>query len=62
MLSPCPALPPVECRDSTDQPADPPGRVLPIHRRKRRTRGWRPELPRERLLERGPAALTDDEL
>ncbi|KAF1037522.1 MAG: hypothetical protein GAK33_02873 [Burkholderia lata] len=62
MLSPCPALPPVECRDSTDLPADPPGRVLPLHRLKRRPRGWRPERPRERLLERGPAALTDDEL
>ena len=42
MLSPCPALPPVECRDSTDLPADPPGRVIPIHRRKHRLRGWRP--------------------
>ncbi|WP_420210125.1 RadC family protein [Burkholderia aenigmatica] len=66
MLSPCPALPlplpPVECRDTADLPTAPPGRVLPIRRRKRRPGDWRPERPRERLLERGPAALTDDEL
>ncbi|MDR6502916.1 RadC family protein [Burkholderia sp. DN3021] len=62
MLSPCLALPPVECRDTADVPTDPPRRVLPIRRRKRRPGDWRPERPRERLLERGPAALTDDEL
>ncbi|MCA7900428.1 DNA repair protein RadC [Burkholderia cepacia] len=62
MLSPCLTPPPVECRDTADLPAAPPGRGLPIRRRKRRPRDWRPERPRERLLERGPAALTDDEL
>ncbi|HGL6715345.1 DNA repair protein RadC [Burkholderia contaminans] len=64
MLSPCLALPlpPVECRDTDDLPATPSGRALPIRRRKRRRGDWRPERPRERLLERGPAALTDDEL
>ncbi|WGY67786.1 DNA repair protein RadC [Burkholderia cepacia] len=62
MTSPCLALSPVECCDTTDAPANPPGRVLPIRPRKRRTGDWRPERPRERLLERGPAALTDDEL
>ncbi|MDR0244506.1 MAG: DNA repair protein RadC [Burkholderia sp.] len=62
MTPPCLALSPVECRDTTDAPADPPARVLPIRPRKRRTGNWRPERPRERLLERGPAALTDDEL
>ncbi|MBJ9968171.1 RadC family protein [Burkholderia seminalis] len=62
MPSSCLALPLAECRDNADAPADPPGRVIPIHRRKRRPADWRPERPRERLLERGPAALTDDEL
>lgn len=65
MTSPCLALSPVECRDTTPAPADPPARILPIRPirpRKRRTGNWRPERPRERLLERGPAALTDDEL
>ncbi|NDV74330.1 RadC family protein [Burkholderia cenocepacia] len=62
MLSPCLIVPPAECRDTADTPADPPGRVIPINRRRRRPGDWRPERPRERLLERGPAALTDDEL
>ncbi|AOJ32339.1 JAB domain-containing protein [Burkholderia metallica] len=64
MLSSCLAvpLPPVECRDAADPPAAPSGRVIPIRRSKRRPGNWRPERPRERLLERGPDALTDDEL
>ncbi|HHL4081596.1 MULTISPECIES: DNA repair protein RadC [unclassified Burkholderia] len=62
MPSPCLILPSAECRDTADAPADSPARVIPIHRRKRRPADWRPERPRERLLERGPAALTDDEL
>ncbi|AXF21479.1 hypothetical protein CUJ89_13980 [Burkholderia pyrrocinia] len=62
MLSPCLTLPPVECRDAGDTPAEPVPGPLPARRRKRRPRNWRPDLPRERLLERGPAALTDAEL
>ncbi|KAG8149159.1 RadC family protein [Burkholderia catarinensis] len=62
MLSPCLTPPPAECRDTADAPADPAGRARPSGRRKRRPGNWRPERPRERLLERGPAALTDDEL
>lgn len=62
MLSSPLAVAPTECRDTADAPATPPRRVVPIHLRKRRPADWQPERPRERLLERGPAALTDDEL
>ncbi|WP_049018850.1 UPF0758 domain-containing protein, partial [Burkholderia multivorans] len=61
MLISCP-LPPVECRDAHDAPPAPPERAQPDAPRRRRPGNWRPNLPRERLLERGPAALTDDEL
>ncbi|CAB3757009.1 hypothetical protein GQ57_34410 [Burkholderia sp. MSh2] len=62
MLSPCLAPPPLECRDAHDRPAAAPGCALPVGRCGRLPRGWCPERPRERLLERGPAALTNDEL
>ncbi|KML48364.1 JAB domain-containing protein [Burkholderia stabilis] len=62
MLSPCPTLPPAECRDTADAPADPARRNRAGGPRKRRPPNWQPHLPRERLLERGPAALTDAEL
>ncbi|RQR24918.1 MULTISPECIES: RadC family protein [unclassified Burkholderia] len=63
MLPSCLVAPATECRDPADAPAAAARRNgtarLP---RKRRPRNWRPDLPRERLLERGPAALTDAEL
>ncbi|VBB12979.1 RadC family protein [Burkholderia stabilis] len=62
MLSPCLILSPAECRDAADAPADPPRRARTNRLRKRRPRNWHPDLPRERLLERGAAALTDAEL
>ncbi|HEM7850746.1 RadC family protein [Burkholderia multivorans] len=61
MLISC-LLPPVECRDAHDVPPAPPARAQPGAPRRRRPGNWRANLPRERLLERGPAALTDDEL
>ncbi|WP_322022155.1 RadC family protein [Burkholderia sp. BCC1977] len=63
MLSSCPAAPATECRDTADAPAAPARRIDAARPpRKRRPRNWQPDLPRERLLERGPAALTDAEL
>ncbi|RQR23735.1 JAB domain-containing protein [Burkholderia sp. Bp9143] len=63
MLSSCPAATATECRDTADAPAAPARRIDAARPpRKRRPRNWRPDLPRERLLERGPAALTDAEL
>ncbi|GBH24725.1 RadC family protein [Burkholderia vietnamiensis] len=62
MPSSCVAPPATECRDPAD-PAPPPApRVALEWPRKRRARNWKPHLPRGRLLERGPAALTDAEL
>ncbi|MGS0893770.1 RadC family protein [Burkholderia stagnalis] len=62
MPSPCPSFPLAECRDADDAPAEPVRRARPRRPRKRRPRDWQPDLPRERLLDRGPAALTDAEL
>ncbi|WDR90480.2 RadC family protein [Burkholderia ambifaria] len=62
MLSPCLAAPATECRDPADASAAPARHTGPARPRKRRPRNWKPHLPRERLLERGPAALTDAEL
>lgn len=62
MPSPCLAVAATECRDTADVPAAAARRAAPVRPRKRRPRNWKPNLPRERLLERGPAALTDAEL
>ncbi|WP_334043537.1 RadC family protein [Burkholderia ambifaria] len=62
MLSPCLAAPATECRDPAEPPAAPARPMGAARPRKRRPRNWKPHLPRERLLERGPAALTDAEL
>ncbi|KAB0659964.1 RadC family protein [Burkholderia diffusa] len=63
MLSPCLAAPATECRDIADAPVAPARRIdAATPPRTRRPRNWKPHLPRERLLERGPAALTDAEL
>jgi DNA repair protein RadC len=62
MLSPCLVFPPPECRDTPDARENPPPRPAVTPTRRRRPRNWRSDLPRERLLERGPGALTDAEL
>ncbi|KWF24020.1 RadC family protein [Burkholderia pseudomultivorans] len=70
MPTPCLVFPLAECRDAAGRPPiravtpppDPPRRARPAKPRRGRPRGWQSDLPRERLLERGPAALTDEEL
>ncbi|HDR9257288.1 TPA: DNA repair protein RadC [Burkholderia vietnamiensis] len=62
MPSSCVVAPATECRDLADPAPAPAHRVAIEWPRKRRARNWKPHLPRERLLERGPAALTDAEL
>ncbi|HKT67628.1 MAG TPA: DNA repair protein RadC [Burkholderia sp.] len=62
MPSSCLAAPATECRDTADTPAAQARLRAASRPHKRRPRNWKPHLPRERLLERGPAALTDAEL